>query len=57
MSPILSGKVAPLIGSTGRLEISVNRGDAAGMLGVGVGAEVEVRLPVTHGPKAPGDET
>lgn len=36
-----------IVGSTGRLEIAVNRGNAAGQLDVGVGAPVVVRSKMT----------
>lgn len=38
-----SGALVALIGSTGRVEVSVNGGNAAGLLGVDVGAPVVVR--------------
>lgn len=38
-----TGSLVALIGSTGRVEISVNGGSAAGMLGVRIGAPVTVR--------------
>jgi len=39
------GEVFALIGSTGRLEISIRQGSAATTLGVGRGAAVEILLP------------
>jgi S-adenosylmethionine hydrolase len=39
-----AGEVVGLIGSSGYLEISVNKGNASRALGVGRGAEVTVEL-------------